>query len=120
VETLKEFRNILLGQKLVVHNDHKNIIYGNLTNDRIAPWRLLLEEFGAEYVHVKGEVNVVANAVSRMDLCKPELPRQIRELQKSPQRRKVTVKAPNTLSRIACLNRNEMTVEMTSEVTLKA
>jgi transposase InsO family protein len=68
VETLKEFRNILLGQKLVVHTDHKNIIYGNLTNDRIARWRLLLEEFGPEYVHVKGQDNVVADALSRMDM----------------------------------------------------
>ena len=34
VETLKEFRNILLGQKVIVHTDHKNILYGNLTNDQ--------------------------------------------------------------------------------------
>ena len=68
METLKEFRNILLGQKLVAHTDHKNIIYGNLTNDRIARWRLLLEEFGPEYVHVAGEDNVVADALSRLDM----------------------------------------------------
>jgi RNase H-like domain found in reverse transcriptase len=42
VETLKEFRNILLGQKVIVLTDHKNILYGNLTNDRITRWRLLL------------------------------------------------------------------------------
>ena len=34
VETLKEFRHILLGQHIVVHTYHKNIVYGNLTNDR--------------------------------------------------------------------------------------
>jgi transposase InsO family protein len=67
VETLKEFRNILLGQKLIVHTDHKNIVYGNLSNDRIARWRLLLEEYGPTYVHVKGTDNVVADALSRMD-----------------------------------------------------
>jgi len=38
VETLKELRNILLGQNIVVHTDHKNIVYGNLLNDRIASW----------------------------------------------------------------------------------
>ena len=65
---VEEFRNILLGQKLVVHTDHKNIIYGNLTNDRIARWRLLLEEFGPEYVHVAGGDNVVADALSRLDM----------------------------------------------------
>jgi transposase InsO family protein len=66
VETLKEFRNILLGQKVIVHTDHKNILYGNLTNDRIIRWRLLLEEFGPEYHHIKGEDNVVADALSRI------------------------------------------------------
>ena len=68
VETLKEFRHILLGQHIVVHTDHKNIVYGNLTNDRVVRWRLLLEEFGPEYVHVAGKDNVVADALSRMDL----------------------------------------------------
>ena len=68
VETLKEFRHILLGQHIVVHTDHKNISYGNLTNDRIVRWRLLLEEFGPEYVHVSGVDNVVADALSRMDI----------------------------------------------------
>jgi transposase InsO family protein len=68
VETLKEFRNILLGQKVIVHTDHKNILYGILTNDRITRWRLLLEEFGPEYHHVKGEHNVVADALSRIHI----------------------------------------------------
>ena len=68
VETLKEFRHILLGQHIVVHTDHKNIVYGNLTNDRIVRWRLLLEEFGPEYVHVAGKDNVVADALSRLDI----------------------------------------------------
>ena len=67
VETLKEFRNILLGQDLVVHTDHKNIIHGNLTNSRIARWQLLLEEFGPKYIHIAGKDNVVADALSRME-----------------------------------------------------
>jgi hypothetical protein len=68
VETLKEFRNILLGQKIIIHADHMNIVYGKLSNDRIVRWRLLLEEYGPEYVHIKGKENVVADALSRMDL----------------------------------------------------
>ena len=38
VETLKEFKNILLGQKVIIHTDHKNILYGSLSNDRIIRW----------------------------------------------------------------------------------
>lgn len=68
VETLKEFRNILLGQQVIVHTDHKNILYGNLTNDRIIRWRLLLEEFAPEYRHIAGEKNVVADALSRVHM----------------------------------------------------
>ena len=65
VETLKEFRNILLGQKVVVHTDHMNILRSSLANSRIVRWRLLLEEYGATFVHVKGEDNVVADTLSR-------------------------------------------------------
>jgi RNase H-like domain found in reverse transcriptase/Reverse transcriptase (RNA-dependent DNA polymerase)/Integrase zinc binding domain len=68
VETLKEFKNILLGQKLIVHTDHKNILYdSDLSNDRIRRWKHLLEEYGPTYVHVAGKDNVVADALSRMD-----------------------------------------------------
>ena len=55
VETLKEFKDILFGHKIIVHTDHKNILYGQLSNDRITRWRLLLEEFGPEYVHISGK-----------------------------------------------------------------
>ena len=65
VETLKEFRNILLGQRLVVHTDHLNILYSKLPSPRIVRWRLLLEEYGATFEHVKGEDNVVADTLSR-------------------------------------------------------
>ena len=67
VETVKEFRTLLWGQELIVHTDHKNIIYGNLSNDRITRWRLLLEEYSPTFVHVRGVDNVVADALSRLD-----------------------------------------------------
>ena len=35
VEPLKEFRNILLGQQIVVHMDHKNLLYKRLANDHV-------------------------------------------------------------------------------------
>jgi hypothetical protein len=67
VEMLKEFRNILHGQQIIIHTDHHNILYKKLSSYRIICWRLLLEEYGPEYVHVKGKDNVVADALSRMD-----------------------------------------------------
>jgi hypothetical protein len=52
VETLKEFRDILLGQQAIVHTDYLNILYGKLSNDHITRWTLLLEEYGPTYVHI--------------------------------------------------------------------
>ena len=61
-------------QKIVVHADHKNILYANLANDCIIRWRCLLEEYGAEIVHIAGEKNVVADALSRLDKDDKDLP----------------------------------------------
>ena len=68
VETLKEFRNILLGQRIKVFTDHKNLTYKEFNTERVMRWRLLIEEFGPELVYIKGEHNVVADALSRLDL----------------------------------------------------
>ena len=64
VETLKVFRNILLGQKNKVFTDHKNLVHKSemKTSQRVMPWRLSLEEYGPEIVYIKGKANVVADA----------------------------------------------------------
>jgi hypothetical protein len=67
VETLKEFRDILLGQQVILHTDHLNVLYGKLSNDRITRWILLLEEYGPNYVHIAGKNNIVADALSRLE-----------------------------------------------------
>jgi cleavage and polyadenylation specificity factor subunit 1 len=72
VETLKEFKSLLWGQDITIHTDHMNIVYGNLSNDRITRWRLLLEEYSPKFVHIKGTDNVVADALSRMDTVEVE------------------------------------------------
>ncbi len=47
VETLKEFKGMLWGQRLKVYTDDKHLIQDalGLTSDRIYRWSLLLEEF---------------------------------------------------------------------------
>ena len=44
VETLKEFRNILLGYRSIVHTDHKNLTCKNFNTERVLRWRLVIKE----------------------------------------------------------------------------
>jgi hypothetical protein len=67
VETLKEFRNILLGQKIVVHTDHENLTYKHFNSDRVMHWRLYIEEYSPDLRYIKGVHNVVADALSRLE-----------------------------------------------------
>ena len=68
METLKEFRNILLGHQITVYTDHKNLTCKNVNTERVMRWRLILEEFGPELKYIKGENNVVADALSRLEM----------------------------------------------------
>ena len=43
VETLKEFRNILLGQKIIVYIDHQNLTYKTFNTERFMRWRMIVE-----------------------------------------------------------------------------
>ena len=68
VEVLKEFRNILLGQQIRVHTDHENLTYKTFNSDRVMRWRLYIEEYSPDLQYIKGEKNVVADALSRLDM----------------------------------------------------
>ena len=67
VTTLKEFRNIILGHQITVYTDHKNPTHKSLNTERVMRWRLILEEFGPELKYIKGENNVVADSLSRLE-----------------------------------------------------
>ena len=54
VATLKEFRNILLGNQITVYTDHKNLTYKFFNIERVMRWRLILKEFGPELKYIKG------------------------------------------------------------------
>jgi hypothetical protein len=68
VETLKEFRNILLGQQIVVHTDHQNLTYKNFNTERVMRWCLIIEEFGPTMEYIKGPKNIVADTLSHLKM----------------------------------------------------
>jgi hypothetical protein len=67
VETLKEFKNILLGQNIVTRTDRENLLCERMASGRVMRWRLPVEEHGPLWEHVKGQKNAVADALSRLD-----------------------------------------------------
>jgi len=62
VETLKYFKHMLLGHKILVKTDHKNLTQPNSTHssDWVLCQQLLLEEYGVELDYIQGKKNVVA------------------------------------------------------------
>ena len=68
VEVLKEFRNILIGQQIRVYTDHENLTQKKLNSDRVMRWRLYIEEYSPDLQYIKEENNVVADALSRLDM----------------------------------------------------
>jgi hypothetical protein len=67
-EVLKAYRNILLGQTIEVHTDHKNLTYKQFNTERVMRWRLIIEEYGPTLHYIQGKKNVVADALSRLDI----------------------------------------------------
>ena len=51
-ETVKEFRNILLGQQIKVCTLHKNLTYKTLNKERVMRGRLILEEKSPEHITI--------------------------------------------------------------------
>jgi hypothetical protein len=63
VETLKEFKRMLLGQNIKVFTDHANLVRDaiGLTSDRVYQWRYCWKS--TEIIYIKGIHNNVADAV---------------------------------------------------------
>ena len=80
VASLKEFRDILLGQQITVYTDHKNLTYNFFNTERVMRWRLLLKEFRPEPKYIKGENNVLAESLSSLDMSDNQETLNISEL----------------------------------------
>jgi RNase H-like domain found in reverse transcriptase len=56
VETLNEFRSMLLGAPITIYTGHKNSTHklSSFSTQCVLRWRLLLEEFGCNYKYKEG------------------------------------------------------------------
>jgi hypothetical protein len=57
-----------LEHPVIVYTDHKNLKWKKFNTERVMRWRLLLEEFGPDLCYIPGEHNIVADALSRLDI----------------------------------------------------
>ena len=71
LDSVKRFRPYLYGKRFIIETDHKPLAWLykiKEPNSRLIRWRLKLEEFDFEVIYKKGKDNVVADALSRVEI----------------------------------------------------
>jgi hypothetical protein len=70
IGTCKEYKNVLQGYPITVFTDHKNNTFNGLKGpDCVLLWLMLLEEYRVTFEYLPGKKNVVADALSCLDIC---------------------------------------------------
>jgi hypothetical protein len=66
VETLQEYKRILLRHLITIYTNHKNLTFSNFTTHHVTCWQLIVEEYGPNIVYLPGKCNIIADALSRL------------------------------------------------------
>ena len=66
VGILKYFRKILLGQRLKLYTDHKNMTCDKFNTNQVLCWGLILEEYSLYIDYIPEMKNIREDALSRL------------------------------------------------------
>jgi hypothetical protein len=66
VETLCEYKCILLRHFITIYTDYKNLTFSNFTTNCVTCWQFIVEEYSPNIVYLPGKCNIIANALSRL------------------------------------------------------
>ena len=68
---LSEFRNYIYGQRVTILTDHQPLSFAlspRNTNEKLKRWKPRLDEYDHQILYIPGKSNVVADALSRIQL----------------------------------------------------
>ena len=68
IKVLKEYRNFLLGARITIFTDHKNLLSNATVNNRVFRWKQKIQEFSPILQYVKVQDNVEADVLSRLPM----------------------------------------------------
>ena len=67
----------MIGFKVVIHSDHKNLSFNTFKSERVRRWRLLLEEYDYVFEYTPGKDNFIADMISRYPFHSSAVPEQM-------------------------------------------
>jgi hypothetical protein len=66
VYALRKLEYLLIGRRFTLLTDHKNLIYiDSETSQKVKRWKLSIQHFDCDIIHIPGQDNVVADGFSR-------------------------------------------------------